>query len=132
MRTFLTYRLKALPQVLCHFLPVILNPPPILPYLRGIHYGSCFPALKTSVRDNRLNLQPTVNTVILNEERSIALRTGENHGRVFLETHLATQNNNAGDINTERNCFHHRRADPANERVQKVVVIPSALTRPVA
>ena len=75
-----------------------------------------------SVRDNRLKPQSTVKTVILYEEQNIALRnhrhdatrlnTGKTHGDVVLEIHLATQKNNAENINTERNYFHHRGADP--------------------
>ena len=77
---------------------------------------------QTSVRDNRVKPQSTVKTVILYEEQNIALRnhrhdatrlnTGKTHGDVVLETHLATHNN-AENISTERNYFHHRGADPA-------------------
>ena len=76
----------------------------------------------------RPSMQPTVKTVILYEEQNIALRssrhdgsplnTDENHGDVVLEAHFATQNNNAGYVNTERNYLHHCGADPAKEPVQ--------------
>ena len=79
-----------------------------------------FPGFQTSVQDNRLNLQLTA--VILYEEKNITLRShhhdvthlnsDENHNDVVLEMHLATQNNNARDVNTERNYFHNRGADP--------------------
>ena len=61
--------------------------------------------LQTIEKDNRLKLQPSVNTVILCEKKNIATRNhrqdsthldnDENHGEVVMETDVVIYRNNA-------------------------------------